>query len=186
MGAISLPEPVKAVCGVLFHSGVELASVEEALAPAFGAVDLRSDVWDFDFTTHYESETGPNIQRALLAFDELMDPGHLAAAKVHTNQLELDLAAVLDCDAPRPVNLDPGYVDLARLVLASARDRDHRVYLGRGIYGEATLRYCRGRLEPWEWTYPDYRTGPYLAFFEQVRARYVEQRRGRNACGQRS
>lgn len=178
MVAISLHEPVKAICGVLFHPGVEPARVEDALAPVFGAVDLRSDVWDFDFTTHYESETGPNIQRAFLAFDELMDPGDLAAAKVRTNQIELDLAAALDCHVPRPVNLDPGYVDLARLVLASARDRDHRVYLGRGIYAEATLRYCRSGFVPWEWTYPDYRTRPYLAFFEQVRARYVEQRRG--------
>ena len=178
MGAIRLPEPVKAICGVLFHPGADLACVEDALGPVLGAADLRSEVWDFDFAAHYDSETGPNVQRAFLAFDELMDPGDLAATKVRTNQLEAELAAALGCGVPRPVNLDPGYVDLARLVLATTKDRAHRVYLGLGVHAEVTLTYRRSGFEPWEWTYSDYRTEPYLAFFQQVRARYVEQRRG--------
>ena len=75
----------------------------------------------------------------------------------------------------RRVNLDPGYVDQAKLVLATTKDRQHRLYLGRGIYGEVTLRFTGGRFEPWEWTYPDYRTPEYRVFFETVRRRYRQQ-----------
>jgi hypothetical protein len=64
---------------------------------------------------------------------------------------------------------------LAKLVLATTKDRQHRLYLGQGIYAEVTLRFTGGRFVPWEWTYPDYRTPDYLAFFDAVRRRYRQQ-----------
>jgi hypothetical protein len=74
------------------------------------------------------------------------------------------------CPESRPLNLDPGYLTEAKLVLASTKDRDHRVYLDRGIYAEVTLHYQRGRgWQPRPWTYPDYRSEPYLQFFTRCR-----------------
>ena len=37
------------------------------------------------------------------------------------------------------------------------------------------LRFTGGRFVPWEWTYPDYRSSEYLAFFDAVRRRYRQQ-----------
>ena len=72
----------------------------------------------------------------------------------------------------RPVNLDPGYVSSGKLVLATTKDQPHRVYLGRGIYAECTLRWRRGGFEPWEWTYPDYASEGHREFFGRVRTAY--------------
>ena len=75
----------------------------------------------------------------------------------------------------RPINLDPGYVDSPKLVLASMKNFAHRVYLGSGVYAEVTLLHRRGRWTPLEWTFPDYASGRYWPFLDQVRRRLREQ-----------
>ena len=175
MGAIQPPQPVKLICGVLFNHAVVLGGVEEALTSAFGDVDVRSPIWPFRYTSYYDEETGPDIQRAFFAFRRLADPEALPDAKVQTNALEDDLAKRLNLTAPRPVNLDPGYVDKAKLVLATTKDYNHRVYLRAGVYAEVTLHYRKRRFEPWPWTYPDYRSAEYVEFFDEVRKRYIAQ-----------
>jgi hypothetical protein len=67
------------------------------------------------------------------------------------------------------VNLDPGYITLGKVVLASTKNNQHRLYLGRGIFGEVTLRYRKKRYEPWEWTFADYKTETAVSFFIQLR-----------------
>jgi hypothetical protein len=71
--------------------------------------------------------------------------------------------------------LDPGYVTLAKMVLATTKDFAHRLYLGDGIYAESTLRFRKKQFEPWEWTYPDYRTDEYREFFGRVRECYKDK-----------
>ncbi len=50
---------------------------------------------------------------------------------------------------PRPVNIDPGYLNLGKFLLATTKDQAHRVYLRDGVYAEVTLRYQAGAFEPW-------------------------------------
>jgi hypothetical protein len=121
---------------------------------------------------------GGPLLRQILSFAGLIQPDSLSTVKRTTNQLEEELSRELE-DAPaRPVNLDPGYVTAAKVVLATTKDYSHRVYLGDGIYAEATLRWHRGAFVPWEWTYPDYRTEHYRHFFGRVRALYEEKLHG--------
>jgi hypothetical protein len=54
-------------------------------------------------------------------------------------------------------------------VLASCKDYSHRLYLGDGVYGELTLIFEHGAWRAMPWTYPDYRTEAYQAFFSRVR-----------------
>jgi hypothetical protein len=75
----------------------------------------------------------------------------------------------------RPLNLDPGYVSEAKLVLATTKDRDHRLYLQRGIYAEVTLHYYHRKWTPRDWTYPDYRSDEYHLFLDKCRD-YLRQR----------
>ena len=177
MGQARSPQPVKPFCGVLAGRSEWLDRAGEALKREMGAVELVSDTWPFDTTDYYEDEMGPGLLRRFYSFRDLMDPENLVGAKLATNRIEERLAKELGVAPKRPVNLDPGYVSLDKLVLATTKDYAHRLYLRSGIYAEVTLRWRGGRWEPWEWTYPDYRKPEYHEFFVRVRNACAEQRR---------
>ncbi len=143
------------------------------LTKSYGPVDAVSETWSFDFTDYYESEMGTGLLRQFVSFAELIDPGRLASIKVDTNALEERIC--YECGLPpgqRPVNLDPGYIELSKLVLATTKNGSHRVYLRDGIYAESTLHYRTGKWAAWPHTYADYASDRYHAFFEQVRGLY--------------
>ncbi len=169
------PEPVTLVCGLLSARPEILDEAEAQLVGRYGPVDVRSSDIDFDFTSYYEPQMGRGLTRRFVSFARKVDPGRLAEIKRATNALEAE-AARAHAFAARPVNLDPGYISPAKLVLASCKDRAHRIYLGQGIYAEITLRFRGGRFQPVETTYPDYRTAAYIEFFAAVRSRHMSTR----------
>lgn len=163
-------QPVKLIVGLLGTDADLLRRARQSLVRDFGDVDLESDLWPFDQTDYYEAEMGPDLQRWFLSFERLIQPEHLAEIKLRTNDIEQQIAD--DCSLPtcrRPVNLDPGYLTLAKLVLATTKDRSHRIYQHSGIYAEVTLHYTQGTWQCWPWTYPDYRRPEYHSFFQRVR-----------------
>jgi hypothetical protein len=86
-----------------------------------------------------------------------------------TNRWEEEYAAASDHAESRPLNLDPGYLTLGKLILASTKDFAHRIYLARGIYAEVTLQYKHRRWQHHEYTFPDYRRADYQQFFSECR-----------------
>jgi hypothetical protein len=174
MGAVTIPPRVKPFCAILLASGVELAEVEDDLQQQFGAIDMRSALFPFTQTTYYNREMGTALSRVYVAFDGLINMADLIVMKHTTNRLEANRTAT---SRGRRVNLDPGYLDLAKVVLASTKDHAHRLYLGAGIYAEITLRYWHKQFQAWDWTYPDYRLPVTLSFFAQVRQKYRAQLR---------
>jgi hypothetical protein len=171
MGTAHQPEPVKLVASLLTGEYGLLAEAKEALAASFGPIDFESVLLPFDHTDYYTSEFGPDLRRQIVTFEQLVLPEELPAIKRQANELEWALAS----EGRRRVNIDPGYLSLGKLVLASTKDHAHRLYLGNGIYGEGTLTYQRGRFRPWPWTYPDYASESYCAMFGEIRARYKVQ-----------
>lgn len=171
MGRAKKHRPVKLIVGMFAPREEVFEAARGELEEAYGAVDHTSPVWTFDFTTYYTDEFGENLLRQFLSFADLVDPGELGEIKLYTNALEQEHS----CQGTRQINLDPGYIDLSKLVLATTKNHQHRIYLGQGIYAEVTLRYTRKSFRPWEWTYPDYRTGHYIDFFNEVRQTYLEQ-----------
>jgi len=171
------PLPVKLVAGMIsrFDDAFQLAEAE--LPKRFGPVDSRSPEFPFDLTDYYNGEMGGDLKRRFLSFVPLVMPDDLADIKLQANQIEHDIATVREWPVQRPINIDPGYINSSKLVLATAKDYSHRIYIGRGIYGEVTLRFTKGRFEPWSWTYPDYRTEGYLTWFAEVRDLYLAQTR---------
>src|SRR5262249_32139446 len=149
--------------------------VESRLAAKFGAVDLRSERFPFDQTDYYEREMGTAIERQFLAIEPLIAADALAGIKVETNRLEAELAA--GGALARPVNLDPGYLEQAKVVLASTKNFYHRIQLRDGIYAEVTLHWEGGEWRPFPWTFPDFRGGRYFEFFAALRNRYRAQLR---------
>lgn len=171
MGTAKTPKPVKLIASIFGASSDQIDRAQAALEARFGPVDFRSDLLPFDHTDFYAPEFGTGLVRRIVAFERLADPGALPDIKLATNALEAEMAV----GGKRTVNIDPGYVGEGKLVLASTKDHRHRIYLGKGIYGEVTLYYERGGFQAWEWTYPDYASPRYREIFARIRARYREQ-----------
>ena len=175
MWKLKEPEPAKLIVGILASNYQCLHSAADALTNKLGRVDFTSEVWPFDKTDYYKDQTGPRILRQFLSVERLVDPGKLAKIKLQTNKLEEKLAKTLGMPLPRPVNLDPGIIEPSKLVLATTKNYSHRIYVGRKMYAEVTLIYDKGRWQPLDHTYPDYRQQCYFDFFDRVRTRLLEQ-----------
>lgn len=171
MGEVKKPLPVKLFVGILVSEPECLVSVRRRLEEVLGPADLVSPLLDFVYTRYYEPEMGPDLKRQFWGFSRLVEPDALPEIKLFTNQVEREFAV----DGRRRVNLDPGYLALAKVVLATTKDYSHRLYLGRGIYGEVTLIYQKRAFHPLPWTYPDYRSEECHRFFLQLREIYRNQ-----------
>lgn len=182
MGTPQEPPRVKPIVGVLAASPNLLCEAGAALAALLSSVDLASEPVEWGPSVYYRDEMGDRIWRQFLALDGLLPPDELARVKRQTNELETRWRSARG----RQVNLDPGYLDLIKVVLASTKDAAHRVYVGQGIYAEATLWYVSGSFLPWPNTYPDYASPAAIDFFNRVRRRYRTQCRSSTGRPSRS
>lgn len=173
MGTARQPQPVKLIASLFAGRQVLLEVARARLEEAFGPVDYQSELLPFDHTDYYTPEFGPGLVRVILAFERLVGPGNLAAIKRQTNALEAEWLV----EGRRRVNIDPGYVSLSKLVLATTKNHAHRIYLADGIYGEVTLHYRDGAFRGFPWTYPDYASSHYCALFAEIRDLYRQQLR---------
>jgi hypothetical protein len=176
MAAIRQFNPVKLFIGVLVSHSRLIPDVQQRLSGAFGPIDHRSPVIPFDFTDYYEPEMGDIIDRIFFSFERLIEADQLPEIKRQTNQLEEELAPLLQ-SVKRPVNLDPGYIEQAKVILASTKNFYHRIYLGRGIFGEVTMHFKNNTFQFFPWTYPDYQSKDYQEFFLKLRHIYRSQLR---------
>lgn len=175
MGQISLPKPVNLIVGILTSIPELFAHIDKTLEEYFGPIDLRSDIIPFVFTDYYSEEMGKGIQRQFYSFERLIMPDEIAPIKVQTNTIENSIASSKRYPIKRPINIDPGYINESRLILASTKDFSHRIYLRDGIYAEVTLNYRRGGYESFPWTFPDYKSADYQSFFLKAREVYVKK-----------
>lgn len=172
MGIITGPGPVKLFVGMLSNDVTLFDRMKERLQDIYGPVDLESPVWPWEYTHYYAEEMGEGLKRKFLFFERLMSPDTISDIKVTTNKLEQDF---VNAGGGRRINLDPGYLDAAKLVLVSTKDYSHRIYLGKGIYGEVTLIYKEGAFQTLPYTYPDYGSNEYRELFSRARTLYQTQ-----------
>jgi len=171
MGKIAPAKPVKLIIGFIFQEKKSLAKARAALIRHFGSIDFESRAMPFTLTDYYREEFGSGLKRVFISFKKLIFPQQISGIKTLTNKMEKKLSD----GNKRLVNIDPGYLDSAKLILASTKDYVHRVYLGKGIYAEITLFFQNKTFCPWQWTYPDYRSSEYIAIFNRIRAIYAGQ-----------
>jgi hypothetical protein len=169
MGEISQPDPVLLVLAAFSRHDDALDWARDKATAAWGPIALASDRFAFDETNYYQPTMGSDLKKCFWAFERLADPAALADVKLQTNAWELQYAGLGRCPEERPLNLDPGYLTLAKLVLASTKDHAHRLYLSRGIYAEVTLTYKDRRWQSHPWTFPDYQRSDYQAYFTECR-----------------
>ena len=168
------PETARLIVGMLSSFPELFDAASSIIAERHGDVDLTSEILPFDFTDYYTPQMGTALQRKFISFRPPYDPVKLVETKLWTNALEKRLAKS-NTSVPRPINLDPGYLTLSKLVLASTKDHAHRLYLHSGIYAEITLTYVNKQFRPMPWAYADYRTEKYLDFFYAVRETLTTQ-----------
>jgi len=167
MARIRAPLPVKLFIGVLTARQQLLGDVLHELTARYGPVGCETEIIPFDFTEYYESEMGAPLVKKFWSFEKLIQPDALADIKNETNGIEDSMAS--GSSPARPVNLDPGYVTAAKVILATAKDFPQRIYLGRGIYAEVTLTYMNEEWHLHPWTYADYKQDSYQKFFSELR-----------------
>jgi hypothetical protein len=165
-----IPPRAKLFIGVIFKSEGILAEVEKALIKKYGDVDYRTKNMPFVHTTYYKEIGSPQF-KVLLSFRKLIRREDIVAIKLFTNRLEKRFSE----DKVRKVNIDPGYLTLSNVYLATCKEFFHRIYLGKGVHLENEYRYVAKRYQPWEWTYPDYQKPEYLFFFHEMRRIYHSQ-----------
>jgi hypothetical protein len=168
MGMPGEKGPVVRVAALLSPAGEEPGPLLDSIEGLWGPLKSVSEPMDFRFTSFYEREMGTGLARRFLAFADLAPADGLRAWKLASNALEARLAV----HGGRRANVDPGYLDLGTVVVASVKDAAYRVYLGGGIYAQPMLRFEAGGFRAWPWTYPDYATHTAIGFFNAVRAGY--------------
>lgn len=138
---------------------------------AFGPIDFTSEPFPFDITNYYEEEMGPVLQRRFVSFEELASAGNLAIYKDATNTVEDQLSR----NGKRTVNLDIGYLDFDKVVLASAKPNWQKIYISDGFYADLTLFYRKGAWHPFDWSFPDFKLPTYYPVFHEIRNRFKQQ-----------
>lgn len=166
------PHPVKLFIGMLSQDAALFDQLKEGLQKIFGSVDMESPVWSWEHTEYYSKEMGTGLKRQFIFFHELINPEAVAEIKLKAIEFEKEY---LNENGGRRINLDPGYLDSAKIVLVSTKDYSHRIYLAKGIYGEVTLIYSGKDYQILPFTYPDFRTSEYLDIFRKVREIYKRQ-----------
>ena len=169
MGEIVKHKPVLLIAAVTSRYESALQWTIEQTTCQWGKLALQSPVYEFTETDFYTQSMGTELKKQFLVFDEMIDPGDLAPTKILSNQWELEYAGQTDHEEERPLNIDPGYISEAKLVLATTKDRDHRIYLQQGIFAEVTLHFRGKQWTSSRWTYPDYQRPDFQAFFTNCR-----------------
>lgn len=170
-GKANPASPVKLITGLLYSKDEIKGKTLYILEKKFGKADFLSPELDFNYTDYYYRELGSPLKRAFVSFSRLQENGALAGIKSYTNRLEKRLAK----EGSRQINIDPGFLNLSKLILATTKDYCHRIYLEKGIFAEVTLSFKDTTFTPFAWTYPDYQTREYLDIFNKIRQIYASQ-----------
>lgn len=164
-------KPVKLLFSIFSSSTENIDKTVTMLAKKYGEPDFISQVSSFNYTSYYAAEMGENLYRRFLSMEKLICPEGLPDIKMETNNIE-DFFSI---EGKRQVNIDPGYLSAAHLILATGKGYSHRPYLRDGIYADLTLIYSNKKFCSLPWTYPDYADEKQLIVFEKIREKYLIQ-----------
>jgi hypothetical protein len=171
MSKPSATEPVKLVLSVFAVTAEQLNETINELSALYGQADFVSEQMPFDYTDYYSPEMGGALVRRFLSMEKLIRPEALPDIKLATNELEQKSAS----SGRRKVNIDPGYLSKAHLILATGKGYSHRPYLRDGIYADLTLIYQAKKFCALPWTYPDYADEKQLLMLSKIREKYLLQ-----------
>ena len=148
---------------------------EKALArltEKFGEIEQESREFDFDLTDYYNDEMGSRLKKKFIVFKKEIDRSELPDIKIFTNRIEDELSQ----RGKRTVNLDPGYITMHNLVLASAKEMPWRLYMDKGIFADLTYMFNKQGCILLDNTFPDFRKKEVQEFFVDIRKSIISDR----------
>ena len=157
--------------GVITGFEALFSRAKELIVKQFGPLHHRGESAAFPFpqTRTYARSMGPSLLRKFFVLATPWPQDGLAEVKHVALSMEKQIEAGGSFPVERPVNIDPGLINDCRIILASTKDYAHRLYRGKGIWEEITLFFEKGEYRTLPWTYPDFRSPAYHAFFEAFR-----------------
>ncbi len=174
MGIAAKPSQVKLFLAIVYSKDTDKERALSKFAEKFGDIERRYGPVDFTvFTSYYNEEMGEALKKEYITFKKLIAPNDICSIKTFTNKIEKQYMN----NGRRTVNLDPGYINNNKLVLATTKNFFHRIYLDKGIYAEVTLHYRKGRYRYFSWTYPDYKGKEIQSFLEKTRADFIREKK---------
>lgn len=166
----------KRVMAILVSGPRPSEALWAALENRFGALDFKGGFAPFDATDYYREEFGGDLHRGFASFRGLFDPAGLPVFK----RAAADLESAWSAGGKRSCNLDAGYLDADKLVLASYKRGPCKLYLSDGVYADMLLKYAKGRFESLPWAFPDFKDGRYdrslLAIREKLKSELRKNR----------
>jgi hypothetical protein len=172
MGKIGTDNLTKLFCAIISSNQEIENKALDKLSQKFGKIDIESARTPFDYTTYYNEEMGEDLLRFWISFEDLVFSGNLSDIKIFTNSIEDSFAA----NDKRTINIDPGYITQANVVLATTKNFSHRIYLSKGIYGEVATIYKKSEgFIKLPWTYPDYLSPAAADFLLKSREKFLAQ-----------
>ena len=165
--------PVKLFVVTLHAPEASLEDAAMEMTKHWGPTDLVSNDFSFHATDYYNQEMGTGLKRRFYSFEKLIPPEVIAEAKIFTNELENRFRK----NDHRAINLDPGYLDFYKVVLASAKFGGQKIHLRDGIYADMTLVMFKGKWESFAWGFPDFKSGAYDSVLSAIRDLYKAQAR---------
>ncbi|MBI4040380.1 MAG: DUF4416 family protein [Deltaproteobacteria bacterium] len=166
------PKPVKFFLSFLYPTGFSYDAFLGQASEKWGPHDLFYADLSFHHTTYYEAEMGKNLLRGIVGFKKMMGRETLKEMKQWAMTCEQRFQK---SNGSRVINIDPGYVNDAQLVLATRKNFSHRIYLGEGIFADLTLFYKNGAFQSLPWTYPDYAEQPLKGMIDEMRKDYLRR-----------
>jgi len=171
MLTLQIPQKVKFICGFIYNDLDNYKKTIAILKSKFGPIDFESEELIFNHTKYYSNEMGPALKKTFISFKKVYSCEEFIKIKLFCVKLERKLSN----QNKRTVNIDPGYINLARLVLLTTKDFAHRIYLGKSVFAEVTLQYVGDGFKDLPWTFPDYCTNKYKEIFTAIRKIYKKQ-----------
>jgi len=163
--------PVKLLVAILYREKQALMQATDALSRHWGEIDFAGTDHAFDMTDYYKAEMGEGLVRRLVSFSRLVPPESIRGAKLICNEIEERLMG----KGGRRANLDIGYLDHHKVVLASVKGAGHKIHLGDGVWADLVGRYRDGRYQPFDWTFPDFSDGRYDDELASIRKMYLHE-----------
>ncbi|MDB5107032.1 MAG: GTP-binding protein [Fibrobacteres bacterium] len=179
MNASDVPAgpPREALCKRVMAVLAPYPQPSEALWPGlesvFGPIDFKGPFLPFDTTDYYRDEFGPGLHRGFISFRGLASPEGLPGLKHDAARLEAAMAK----EGKRFYNLDIGYMDSDKLVLASFKRGPCKLYLTHGVYADLLIKYAKGRFEPFPWAFADFQDGRYQKSLLTIREKLKSELR---------
>jgi Domain of unknown function (DUF4416) len=151
--------------GCLFSSQDIYEAARAALRKDLGNILLETPPLPWKHSDYYAEELGSPLFRTFIFFNTVIDTSVLPDIKLTVMHMEKEFSK----GGKRRINIDPGYLSLAKVVLSSRKNYSHRIYLGKLVFAELELIFKEGSFHPLPYTYTDYRDEANIRTFQKAR-----------------